>query len=280
MGVAKKVVDVRSCVAEWRRNGLRIAVVPTMGGLHAGHVSLVRAAQVVADRVIVTIFLNPTQFGAHEDLGMYPAERNRDLALLEAEGVDLVFMPTREDIYPPGFATRVVMDDLTDLMCGALRPGHFDGVTQVVTKLFNIVGADVAVFGEKDWQQLQIVRKLVADLNMPVEILGCPTVREPDGLALSTRNGYLSGDARDVARALYRSLSLVAEEIANGVPTELACAQAEDGLRGAGFDSVDYLECRDGETLRLAMAPFKGARVFGAAVLGETRLIDNVAVPV
>ncbi|MEO0912692.1 MAG: pantoate--beta-alanine ligase, partial [Pseudomonadota bacterium] len=198
MSVVRQIREVRARVAKWRGLGLVTAVVPTMGGLHQGHLSLVESAQRLADRVVVTIFLNPTQFGPHEDLDAYPAETERDLALLAARGVDLVFLPSREEMYPPGFATRVLTDALTDLMCGAARPGHFDGVTQVVTKLFNIVGTDMAVFGEKDWQQLQIVKKLVGDLNIPMEIVSCPTVREADGLAMSSRNARLSAEEREI----------------------------------------------------------------------------------
>lgn len=266
----------------WRHEGQSIGLVPTMGALHEGHLALVRAARAATDRVIVTIFVNPTQFGPGEDLDAYPRTLEADLALLRAEGADVVFAPSVETMYPPGFSTRVHVDGLTDVLCGAARPGHFDGVAQVVTKLLNLGAADKAFFGEKDWQQLAIIRRLAADLDFRTEIVGVPTVRAPDGLALSSRNAYLSAEERRVAPALYRELRRVADAVAAGAPAVTAAEAARDALVDAGFRAVDYVEVRDAADLSLVQAaptPGRAARVFGAAHLGRARLIDNVPVP-
>ena len=277
MKTVRNVPDLRAQVRGWRAGGLRSAVVPTMGGLHDGHLSLVRKALAEADRVAVTLFVNPTQFNDPRDLAAYPRDEDADAAMLAAEGAHLLFAPAPEVMYPPGFATEVRVTGLTDCLCGATRPGHFDGVAQVVTKLLNQARADIAVFGEKDWQQLAVVRRLSADLDIGTEILGAPTVREADGLAMSSRNRYLSAGERQVAGNLPRIMARVAARIAGGADAAATCEAGAQDLVAAGFRSVDYLECRDGASLALSDGP--GARLFAAAHLGRARLIDNVPVP-
>ncbi|WP_161862254.1 4-phosphopantoate--beta-alanine ligase [Algicella marina] len=271
---------MRRCTTGWRRQGLRTALVPLTGGLHDGHLSMVRIAKARADRVVVALLNNTGRLCHDGEYTVSARQLSADIEKLEDAAVDLLFLPAEEEFHPQGSATRVAVDVLTDLMCGSNRPGYFDDVTLAVTKVLNIVPSDYALFGEKDWQCTQIMRRLVRDLHIDTEILTCPTVREADGLAMSSRNARMDREARQVARSLYAALKLVADEIANGVPTELSCARAEDGLIASGFDAVDYLECRDGESLRMAMAPFGRARVFGAARIGDVRLIDNVEVPV
>jgi pantoate--beta-alanine ligase len=278
--IVRSVGALRSIVAGWRAAGRQVALVPTMGALHDGHLSLVRLAQRHAARVIATIFVNPTQFGAGEDLTAYPRQEAADVALLGGVGCDLLFAPTAAEMYPAGFATQVRVGGLTDVLCGAARPGHFDGVAQVVTKYLNQAQADVAVFGEKDWQQLAVIRRLATDLDIPTRIIGGPTIREGDGLAMSSRNRYLSEAERSVAPTLHRALSTAAQAIAEGQSAHAATDTARRTLRQAGFAQVDYLEARHAATL----APFEAgeagpARIFGAAVLGRARLIDNVPIP-
>lgn len=280
--VVHDIPALRARQDAWRQAGQRIGLVPTMGALHAGHIALVRAARAATDRVIVTVFVNPTQFGPGEDLDAYPRTLDADVALLRAEGADVVFAPTVQTMYPPGFATRVHVDGLTDVLCGAARPGHFDGVAQVVTKLLNLGAADEAFFGEKDWQQLAIIRRLAADLNFRTRIVGVPTVRAEDGLALSSRNAYLSAEERQIAPRLFRELTRVADAVARGVPAARASEAAREALLAAGFRAVDYVEVRDADDLSpVETTPAAGrpARVFGAAHLGRARLIDNVPVP-
>ncbi len=263
----------------WRAAGESVALVPTMGALHAGHMALVSAAKAKADRVIVTIFVNPTQFGAGEDLATYPRKDAEDLAMLQADGVDLVVMPSVGEMYPDGFATKVRVAGLTSVMDGAARPEHFDGVSQVVAKLLNQAQADWAFFGEKDWQQLAVIRRMVADLDIPVEIVGVPIVRAEDGLALSSRNAYLSEAQRAVAGRFNLILHSAAAKVSAGMRGSLACALAAEALGEAGFDKVHYVECRDGASLRVVDRPDPGqARIFGAVHLGRARLIDNIAV--
>lgn len=255
-----------------------------MGAIHDGHVSLVTLARARCDHVIVSLFVNPKQFGTGEDIATYPADEARDFEMLSKAGIDLLFAPAPGDVYPPGFATIVEVTGLTDGLCGAFRPGHFAGVATVVTKLLLQSAPDLAVFGEKDYQQLQVIRRLVRDLDMDVEIVGAPTVREPDGLAISSRNAYLSSAERAQAPALFRTLNQVAEQVTSGsVACDTACRAATDSLLAAGFRAVDYVAVCDAENLQplAAIDPTadRPARILGAAWLGEARLIDNLAVP-
>ena len=276
--VFNTVADLRECVAKWRANGLTVAVVPTMGFLHRAHLTMVEAARARCDRVIVTIFVNPKQFGENEDFDSYPRDLDGDLAKLRDVAADVAFVPKPSEIYPPGFSTSVAVAGLTDGLCGASRPGHFDGVSTVVTKLLLQCLADDAMFGEKDYQQLLVVRRMVRDLNIPVHICPVPTVRESDGLAISSRNVKLTAEQRAVAPALYRELRTAAAHIAGGVPVADVAAAGLDALTQAGFDTVDYFEARDAETLAPLGADGREGRIFGAAYLGEVRLIDNVVI--
>lgn len=274
------IAETRKAVARWRRAGQRIGFVPTMGNLHDGHISLVQQAAAVADRVVVSIFVNPLQFGPDEDFASYPRTLPADLRRLEGQGADLVFAPNADEMYPDGpeLATRVSVAGLTDILCGRTRPGHFDGVTTVVSKLFNIVQPDLAVFGRKDYQQLTVIRRMVRDLSIPVEIVAGQTVREHDGLAMSSRNQYLSSAERGRAPVLHRMLVEVAESLSSGHtdPAALRAAGLET-LANAGFEP-EYLEIRDAQTLaepRPEAAP-GSLVVLAAARLGRARLIDNL----
>ncbi len=279
MELARTVADLRVLVAGWRQGGARIGLVPTMGALHAGHMALVAAARSRCDRVVASIFVNPKQFGPAEDLGSYPRPQAVDLDMLRRAGTDLAYLPGVEEIYPPGFATLVRVGGLSEGLCGAHRPGHFDGVATVVAKLLIEVLPDIAYFGEKDYQQLTIIRRLARDLDLPVHIEGVPTVREPDGLALSSRNLYLSAEERRLAPNLARVLRTIAAALArepDRVARELARGSAE--LERAGL-AVEYLEIRDAETLAPATATIAApARVIAAVRLGRTRLIDNMPI--
>lgn len=273
------IAQMRAQVAAWRKAGLRIALVPTMGGLHAGHLQLVKAALADADRVIPTIFVNPTQFGADEDLDSYPRVEDADAAMIAGVGGHAVFIPSVREMYPDGFATKVTVEGLTEVLCGGSRPTHFDGVTQVVSKLLNQAGADVAFFGEKDWQQLAVIRRMAADLDIPTEVKGVPTVRDEYGLALSSRNGYLDEAQIEVARKLNVVLRKAAYDIAAGGFASEECARAAQALLDAGFERIDYVECRDAASLELVdRAGDAPCRIFGAAHIGRARLIDNHAV--
>lgn len=278
------VAALRAEVAGWRAAGAApVGVVPTMGYLHDGHMALVAAARAGCARTIVTIFVNPAQFGPDEDLATYPRDLGGDLAKLAAAGVDAVFAPAAGEMYPPGFATAVSVAGLADGLCGAARPGHFAGVATVVCKLFLQCGADRAFFGEKDYQQLKIVARMARDLDIPTEVVAAPTVREADGLAVSSRNVRLTKAQRAVAPALARTLAETAAAVAQGADAAAETARGRAALAAAGFDRVDYFECRDAETLApVARAPAGGApaRVFAAAWLGEVRLIDNLPVAV
>lgn len=277
MKIARTVADLR-IVPDWQRAGQTVAVVPTMGALHAGHLSLVDRARATCDRVIVTLFVNPRQFDRPEDLENYPRTEERDSAILEPRGVDLLFAPLPEEVYPPGFATTVSVAGLTSGMCGDFRPGHFDGMATVVTKLFLMTRAQRAFFGEKDWQQLQIIRRLVQDLNIPIEITGCPTLRELDGLAMSSRNERLSPRDRRIAPALFAALVRAAERLKTGEAAESVLSDARIHITDAGFDRVEYLDLRHPETLEPLSHVAGPARLLAAAWLGPVRLIDNVAV--
>ena len=278
MKTATTVEGLRNVVAGWKGAGARVGVVPTMGALHQGHLSLVEAAKANCDRVIVTIFVNPKQFNNPEDLKKYPRDAKRDSSLLSAAGVDLLFAPPPEVVYPEDFATTVSVSGLTSALEGTFRPGHFDGVATVVTKLFLMTGADAAFFGEKDWQQLQIVRRLVRDLNIPTEIVGCPTLRESDGLAMSSRNVRLPSEVRAVAPELHRAMIAAAEAIGAGQAVGDALKAARQAVLAAGFDEVEYLELRDAERLTPLDLLDRPARMLAAAWLGGVRLIDNIDV--
>ena len=279
MRLVRRIADMRSLVQSWRADGLTVAVVPTMGGLHPGHISLVGRALANADRVITTLFVNPTQFGANEDLDKYPRTEESDARMLDEAGCHLLFAPKPTEIYPPGFATRVLVDGLTDTLCGAARPGHFDGVSQVVAKLLNQAQADVAVFGEKDWQQLAVVRRMARDLDIPTRILGAPTVREADGLAMSSRNRYLTADERATATTLPQTMKTAIRNCLDGDDLTEIQMRSIGALVQAGFQSVDYFEFRTAYDLDLVKSfdPSAPTRLFVAAHLGKARLIDNMA---
>ena len=269
---------LRAQVSGWKRAGEVVGVVPTMGALHDGHLSLVEAACAGCDRVIVTIFVNPKQFNSASDLENYPRTEEQDAAKLAPYAVDVVYAPTPDQIYPEGFATTVSVTRLTEGLCGAHRPGHFDGVTTVVSKLFLQTGADRAYFGEKDYQQLQVVTRMAADLDIPVEVIGCPTVREADGLALSSRNVLLPPEARAAAPALSRAMREMAEGIVEGGALDSLRAGAEAEILAAGFERVEYLELRAARGLAPLETPDRPARLLAAAWIGGVRLIDNIPV--
>ena len=262
------------------RNSLpgRVALVPTMGALHAGHLTLIEEARTRADKVVATIFVNPKQFGAHEDLGRYPRTEQADAEKLQAAGCDLLWMPGVDDIYPAGFATTVHVSGVSDRWEGEARPGHFDGVATVVAKLLLATRADVALFGEKDFQQLAVIRRMVADLSIAAEVVGVPTVREPDGLALSSRNALLSPDERSRAVALPRALEAARDAVLDGVDVGGVLGEAQDSLLEAGFSRVDYFALVDAATLEPIDRPSGEMRLIAAAVIGNTRLIDNVQI--
>jgi pantoate--beta-alanine ligase len=283
MQTVNQPAALRSAVDSLRARG-DVALVPTMGALHEGHLTLVREARKQAASVVVSIFVNPTQFGPNEDLAAYPRQLADDSRLLEAEGVDLLWAPPVEEVYPEGFATTVSVAGLSEGLCGASRPGHFDGVATVVAKLFNQVGPDLAVFGEKDWQQLAVIRRMARDLDLTRpfadRILGVPTVRDADGLAMSSRNRYLSPGDRAAAAALPRLMREAIGELGGGNATE-TLAKLRHGLVAAGFASVDYAELADAENLETLSAPGpRPARLFVAGRIGGTRLIDNMPVAV
>ncbi|WP_458131458.1 pantoate--beta-alanine ligase [Pseudomonas sp. R3-41] len=278
MNTVKTVRELRAAVARARGEGKRIAFVPTMGNLHSGHVALVTKAAQRADFVVASIFVNPLQFGAGEDLDKYPRTLAADQEKLLQAGCHLLFAPSVEEMYPDGMTgqTRVSVPQLSEGLCGASRPGHFEGVATVVSKLFNMVQPDLAVFGQKDFQQLAVIRALVHDLNMPIQIIGEPTVRAEDGLALSSRNGFLSPDQRAVAPVVYRALNQIAEAIKQGQRDFPALIGAQlKQLEAVGL-RPDYLEIRHAKTLRPASSEDRDLVILVAAFLGTTRLIDNL----
>jgi pantoate--beta-alanine ligase len=275
--ILRDIPVLRARVAGWRAAGDRIGLVPTMGALHEGHLSLVRAARDACARVVVTIFVNPTQFNNPEDLARYPRTEAADAQLLAGAGVDAIFAPSPDVVYPPGFATTVSVSGLTAPLEGAYRPGHFDGVATVVAKLFGMVLPDAAFFGEKDWQQLALIRRLAADLDLAVSVVGCPTMRAADGLALSSRNARLSPEARAAAPALYRAMLAAAAAIRGGEAPEAALATARQAVLAAGFSAIDYLALADAATLGPVQAG-EPARLLAAVHLDGVRLIDNLAV--
>ena len=279
MNTVKTVRELRAAIARARAEGKRIGFVPTMGNLHSGHVALVEKASQRADFVVASIFVNPLQFGPNEDLAKYPRTPAADQEKLVSAGCHLLFAPTPEEMYPQGMddQTRISVPVVSEGLCGSSRPGHFEGVATVVTKLFNMVQPDLAIFGEKDFQQLAVIRKLVRDLNLPVQIFGEPTVRADDGLALSSRNGYLSAEQRQVAPQLFATLKDMADSICGG--RDDFSRLTLDGLKHlekAGF-RPDYLEIREAGSLRPAQAGDKELVILVAAYLGTTRLIDNLA---
>lgn len=278
MQIIHHLEALRAQISKLRRTGKKIAFVPTMGALHDGHMALVEKARTLADHLVVSIFVNPKQFGPKEDLSAYPRTETRDATLLKAAGVKLLWLPGVDEMYGLNFATTVSVARLGDGLCGAARPGHFDGVATVVAKLFNQVRPDFAVFGEKDWQQLAIIRQMTVDLDLPVEIVGMATQRAEDGLALSSRNAYLTPDERQSALALPRALGAAAKSIEGGKPVGKALVAAQETLAKAGFDPVDYVALVDAITLEPMTKLDRPARLLAAARMGKTRLIDNLAV--
>jgi len=277
--VVSTVKDLRARIARWRRAGESVGLIPTMGALHAGHLSLVKIAKKRCDRAVTSIFVNPTQFAPTEDFDKYPRTFEEDLAQLATVGGDLVWAPTKDEMYPAGFATRVVPQGAAEGLETDFRPHFFSGVATVCCKLFTQTGADLAVFGEKDYQQLCVIRQMVRDLNLPIEIVGAPTVREPDGLAMSSRNRYLSEVERRKAATIQQAIVKVASAAASGRGLAKAIADGEAALVAAGFTKIDYIAVRDAETLKeWDRKSGRPGRVLAAAWLGATRLIDNVAI--
>jgi len=278
MSTVTTIAQVRAQVAEWRAARERVVFVPTMGNLHAGHVSLIEAARRHGKRFVASIFVNPMQFGPNEDFAHYPRTPTQDAKMLADAGCDLMFMPDVGEIYPNGAdqATRVEVPGISNILCGEFRPGHFEGVATVVAKLFNIVDADVAIFGEKDFQQLTVIRRMVADLCLRVEIIGAPTVREADGLAMSSRNQYLDEAQRKLAPTIYRQLSQAVAALKSGVRDyEHIEGAGRTALDGAGF-RTDYFSVRDAKTLARALPDTRQFVVMTASRLGKARLIDNI----
>ncbi|KPB23717.1 pantoate--beta-alanine ligase [Pseudomonas amygdali] len=278
MNTVKTVQELRAAVARARSEGKRIALTPTMGNLHSGHAALVAKAAQRADFVVATIFVNPLQFGPNEDLATYPRTLAADQEKLLQAGCNLLFTPSVEEMYPHGMAdqTLVSVPHLSQGLCGASRPGHFEGVATVVSKLFNMVQPDLAIFGEKDFQQLAVIRAMVRDLNMPIQIIGEPTVRADDGLALSSRNGYLNEAQRAAAPALYQAIRQTADAISAGEQDfDALLTSKKQQLEAAGF-RIDYLEIRDAISLRPTTAENRDVVILAAAFLGKTRLIDNL----
>lgn len=278
MQILRTVAELRTRVRGWKQDGRQVGVVPTMGALHEGHMSLVRAARRGCDRVIVTIFVNPMQFNNPDDLSKYPRTEDADAALLFREGVDILFAPGPDEVYPQGFDSRVLVGGVTAPLEGEMRPGHFEGVATVVAKLFGMTQADRAYFGQKDWQQLQVVRRMVTDLNIPVEVVGCETIREADGLAMSSRNARLDPLSRAQAPALHRIMVKTAAQIRGGSEIAASLAHARDDLRQAGFTEVEYLDLRTAAMLEPATGIEQPVRLLAAAWIGGVRLIDNIPV--
>jgi len=276
----RRIEALRALMRRYRDSGDTVALVPTMGALHEGHLALVRAGRALCRRTVATIFVNPTQFGPQEDFQRYPRDEPGDLAKLAGAGVDAAFIPPVEEMYPSGFTTSVTVAGLSEELEGAFRSGHFTGVATVVAKLLLQALPDAAVFGEKDYQQLRIISRLAHDLDIPVRIVGVPTVREPDGLALSSRNQYLSAEERRAAPLLHRVLARIARQVAAGAEPGALLAEGRAELERAGFGPVQYLEIRDADTLKPVSRPDRPARVLAAAYLGQTRLIDNEPVEV
>lgn len=276
--ILRNLSELRRLTKPWQLADRRIGVVPTMGALHDGHLSLVEAAKKTCNHVIVTIFVNPRQFNSEEDLQNYPRTEEADARKLSRFGIDALYVPDGPQIYPEGFATTVSVAGLTDVMDGVHRPGHFDGVATVVTKLFTQTSATDAFFGEKDYQQLQVVTRLALDLDIPLTVHGCPTIREIDGLAMSSRNLLLSDRARTMAPVLFEEMEGIADGLREGEPFMHLHRAAVDRLSRAGFTHIDYLDLRAADDLRRLDTPDRPARLFAAAWLAGVRLIDNIAV--
>jgi pantoate--beta-alanine ligase len=276
--IFRTVSELRRTVKQWQGQGLRVALVPTMGALHAGHMALVTRARQLADRAIASVFVNPRQFGPQEDFASYPRNESQDASMLARQGAQGLYAPSVEEMYPDGFSTAVVVNGPSQGLCGDFRPGHFSGVATVVTKLLLQSGVDVALFGDKDYQQLQVIRRLVRDLDIPVAIEGVPTVRENDGLAMSSRNAYLTAAERVVAPELHRTLTAMAERLAAGSAVAAEVDLGKAHLLAAGFASIDYLSVCDATDLTPLDRIEGPARILVAARLGKARLIDNVAV--
>lgn len=277
MDTTRTVAALRQTIHHWRAQGKSVALVPTMGALHAGHLALVAEAKRHADAVITSIFVNPTQFAPHEDFDRYPRTEDADYALLNDAGADAVYLPTRSEIYPEGSSTRIRVERNSTILEGQFRPHFFDGVATVVGILFMQTMPDVAIFGEKDYQQLCIIRQLVADLSLPIRIIGLPTVREDDGLALSSRNRYLTPEERVIAPQLHTILARTAARLYEGENPHRVLTDAKGAIHKAGFRKLDYLEWRDATTL-LPANTAENSRLLVAAWLGNTRLIDNIPV--
>lgn len=282
MQTVRELEVLRNSIAALRESGGSIALVPTMGALHEGHLTLMRRAKEAADHVVASIFVNPRQFGAGEDLDAYPRQLQRDSELLEAEGVALLWAPMPDEVYPQGYATNISVAGVSEGLCGGDRPGHFDGVATVVCKLFNQVTPDMAFFGEKDWQQLAVIRRMTRDLDLTRPhvdaVHGVPIVREDDGLAMSSRNAYLSAEQRAQAASLPKAMRDAIAVIAGGGSADRPLGNLREVLQVSGFDSVDYAEVRDADSLERLEADNGNARLFVAARIGGTRLIDNMPI--
>lgn len=276
--IVRTVAELRAIVGAWHQAGETVGLIPTMGALHAGHLSLVEAALATYTRAVATLFVNPKQFNDPADYAKYPRTEDSDAVKLAGAGADLLYCPNPEEMYPDGFSTNVSVSGVSAGLCGGARPGHFDGVATVCSKLFLQSRADGAFFGQKDYQQLKVVQRFVADLNIPIVIHPCETVRDPDGLALSSRNQHLTPEQRAIAPAMHQAMTAAAAMIAAGKSRELALDEARAAILLAGFDRIDYLEARRESDLSLDFAADEPARIFAAAFLGSTRLIDNVPV--
>jgi pantoate--beta-alanine ligase len=276
--IVHTIAELRAQVSRWRRDGARVGLVPTMGALHEGHLSLVRETQRRADKVVASIFVNPAQFAPHEDFDRYPRTLESDAAKLGGVGLDLVFAPSVAEMYPAGFATAITVGGPSAGLETDFRPHFFGGVATVVAKLLTAALPDIAIFGEKDYQQLLVIRRLAADLNLPVEIAGAPIVREADGLAMSSRNAYLSAEERTIAGRLNLVLKDAITRLQHGDPVDVVEQFGKSGLLEAGFNTVDYVAVRDAATLERIARIDRPARILAAAKIGATRLIDNMAV--
>ena len=278
LDIVSSVNEIRDKVLSAKKKNKKIAFVPTMGGLHKGHLSLIRKSKLVGDVSIVSIFVNPMQFGPAEDYSVYPREEEKDIKLLEDNGVNILYFPDKDSIYPKNFQTEVSVKKIENTLCGKFRPSHFKGVATIVTKLLIQVMPDYAIFGEKDYQQLVLINQLVSDLNIPVKVISCPTIREDDGLAFSSRNTFLSEDGRYIASNLYSELLNVGDLVRRGGNISNICEKAVQNLLDIGFSSVDYIEVCDAISLKKLDKIEDNSRVFGAAYIGNTRIIDNIII--